>query len=194
MDFQHLPGLTPDGTIYFNEDIGVLESMIPPGTYRTAHAPALIELPDGDMLCAWFAGSFEGSADVSIVCSRLPKGKQGGGSRYKFPMTHSGVSKTRLYFWILTEPCGQYIPLSWTVCQARTICSLPRLSAARKVWMEVSPGANRKFCLPGKEVSAVSRFKYWQMAGGSSVTGYVPIRHPDWPVTLPYSRFLMTRE
>jgi len=75
MDFQHLPGLTSDGTIYFNEDIGVLESMIPPGAYRTAHAPALLELPDGDMLCAWFAGSFEGSADVSIVCARLPKGE-----------------------------------------------------------------------------------------------------------------------
>lgn len=75
MDFQHLPGLTPDGTIYFNEDTGVLESMIPPGAYRTAHAPALLELPDGNMLCAWFAGSFEGSADVSIVCARLPKGE-----------------------------------------------------------------------------------------------------------------------
>lgn len=73
MDFQYLPGLTPDGTIYFSEDTGVLESMISPGVYRTAHAPALLELPNGDMLCAWFAGSFEGSADVSIVCARLPK-------------------------------------------------------------------------------------------------------------------------
>ena len=27
------------------------------------------------MLCAWFAGSFEGSKDISIVCARLPKGE-----------------------------------------------------------------------------------------------------------------------
>lgn len=89
MDFQHLPGLTPDGTIYFNEDTGVLESMIPPGDYRTAHAPALLELPNGDMLCAWFAGSFEGSADVSIVCARLPKGE----TRWEEPVQVSHDSR-----------------------------------------------------------------------------------------------------
>lgn len=74
MDYQRLPGLTPDGTIYRNEDLGVLEAMIPPGAYQTAHAPALLELPDGSLLCAWFAGSFEGSADISIICAKLPKG------------------------------------------------------------------------------------------------------------------------
>ena len=48
--------------------------MLPPGPWATAHAPALLETPDGSLLCAWFAGSFEGSGDVSIVCARLPKG------------------------------------------------------------------------------------------------------------------------
>lgn len=74
MKYPSLPGLTPDGTNYFNENMGVVEAMLPPGPYATAHAPALLELPNGDMLCAWFAGSFEGSADISIVCARLPKG------------------------------------------------------------------------------------------------------------------------
>ena len=74
MEFKHLAGLTPDGTIYVNDDMNTLEAMIPPGKYSTAHAPALLELPNGDMLCAWFAGSFEGSADISIVCARLSKG------------------------------------------------------------------------------------------------------------------------
>lgn len=74
MAYKHLPGLTPDGTMYINDDMGTTEAMIPPGPYKTAHAPALLELESGDLLCAWFAGSFEGSADVSIVCARLPKG------------------------------------------------------------------------------------------------------------------------
>lgn len=74
MDYPKLPGLTPDGAIYHNEAMGTLEAMLPPGAWSTAHAPALLELPGGDLLCAWFAGSYEGSADVSIVCARLPKG------------------------------------------------------------------------------------------------------------------------
>ncbi len=73
MIYKHLPGLTPDGAMYINDDMGTVEAMLPPGAYRTAHAPALLELDNGDMLCAWFAGSFEGSADVSVVCARLPK-------------------------------------------------------------------------------------------------------------------------
>lgn len=73
MDYKHLPGLTPDGCMYINDRLGTIEAMLPPGPYKTAHAPALLELENGDLLCAWFAGSFEGSADVSIVCARLPK-------------------------------------------------------------------------------------------------------------------------
>lgn len=74
MNYKHLPDLTPDGTIYINDKMGTVEAMLPPGPYETAHAPTLLELESGDLLCAWFAGSFEGSADVSIVCARLPKG------------------------------------------------------------------------------------------------------------------------
>lgn len=69
-----LPGLTPDGIVYENSVIGTVEAMLPPGPYATAHAPALLELDNGDLLCAWFAGSYEGSADVSVICSRLSRG------------------------------------------------------------------------------------------------------------------------
>lgn len=74
MNLKHLQGLTPDGELYINDDMGTVEAMIPPGSYNTAHAPALLELENGDMLCAWFAGSFEGSKDISIVCARLNNG------------------------------------------------------------------------------------------------------------------------
>lgn len=73
MAYRHLNGLTPDGTMYVNEDMKTVEAMLPPGSYKTAHAPALLELENGDILCAWFAGTFEGSADVSVVCAKLSK-------------------------------------------------------------------------------------------------------------------------
>lgn len=74
MNYKCLEGLTPDGTLYSHNYMGTVEALIPYGSYQTAHAPALLELPNGDLICAWFAGSFEGSADISIVCSRLLKG------------------------------------------------------------------------------------------------------------------------
>lgn len=73
MNYKHLGGLTPDGMIYVNDDMGTLEAMLPPGQYATAHAPSLLELGNGDLLCVWFAGSFEGSKDVRIVCARKDK-------------------------------------------------------------------------------------------------------------------------
>ncbi len=73
MDYPKLPGLSPDGRIYRNEEMGTLEAFLPTGGYPTAHAPALLELPDGDLLCCWFAGTYEGSADIRIICSVLPK-------------------------------------------------------------------------------------------------------------------------
>lgn len=76
MNYPVLPGLTPDGTVYENPRMHTLEAMLPPGPFASVHAPALLELPDGGLLCAWFAGSYEGSADVSIICARLPKGAE----------------------------------------------------------------------------------------------------------------------
>ena len=73
MDYPKLPGLTPDGRVYRNEEMGTVEARIPNGGFRSGHGPALLELPNGDLLCVWFAGSFEGNADVHIVCSRLEK-------------------------------------------------------------------------------------------------------------------------
>ena len=86
MSYPKLPGLTPDGVVYENPHMGTVEAMLPPGPYATAHAPALLELPDGTMLCCWFAGTYEGSADVSIICSRLPKGAD----RWSEPIMISG--------------------------------------------------------------------------------------------------------
>ncbi|MCD8023207.1 MAG: exo-alpha-sialidase [Lachnospiraceae bacterium] len=74
MEYTKLPGLTPDGKLYWNEDLGTVEAVLPTGGYKTAHGPGLVEMENGDMLCTWFAGSFEGNADVNVICARLPKG------------------------------------------------------------------------------------------------------------------------
>lgn len=86
MNYPVLPGLTPDGMIYLNEHMNTVEAMLPPGPFASAHAPTLLELPSGDLLCAWFAGSYEGSADVSIVCAKLAKGT----SKWSEPVRVSG--------------------------------------------------------------------------------------------------------
>ena len=57
MQYPTLPQLTPDGVIYHNQLMGTLEAMLPPGPWASAHAPALLETPQGDLLCAWFAGA-----------------------------------------------------------------------------------------------------------------------------------------
>ncbi len=86
MAYAKLPGLTPDGRLYENEKMGTVEARLPDGGYPTAHAPALLELPNGDMLCCWFAGTYEGSADIRIICSRLERD----GDRWSKPVDISG--------------------------------------------------------------------------------------------------------
>jgi predicted neuraminidase len=50
-----------------------VEAFIPP-LGQEGHAANLVELPGGDLLCAWFAGSREGVSDIYIALSRLPHG------------------------------------------------------------------------------------------------------------------------
>ena len=106
MEFKHIQGLTPDGTVYYNEDMGTLEAMVPPGKYSTAHAPALLELENGDMLCAWFAGSFEGSKDISIVCARWENGSDHWIEPVQVPMTVREVNRILPYLKDRTVPYG----------------------------------------------------------------------------------------
>ena len=73
MEYPKLPGLTPDGRLYRDAGMGTVEALLPTGGYPTAHAPAMLELADGALLCCWFAGTYEGSNDIRIICSRLEK-------------------------------------------------------------------------------------------------------------------------
>ena len=71
--YIEIPTLTEDnGILFHNQFNDTVESLIP-NPYNSCHAADLLELPNGDILCAWFAGSAEGRADISIVLSRLNK-------------------------------------------------------------------------------------------------------------------------
>ena len=45
-----------------------------PTLFPSSHAANLILLHNGDLLCFWFSGTWEGDSDVAIVMSRLPRG------------------------------------------------------------------------------------------------------------------------
>lgn len=63
-----------NGKLYHNAWLDTTEALIP-NPYNSCHAADLLELPNGDMLCCWFAGSDEGNADISIAVSRLKAGE-----------------------------------------------------------------------------------------------------------------------
>ncbi|KAK3274309.1 hypothetical protein CYMTET_17502, partial [Cymbomonas tetramitiformis] len=53
---------------------GDRSSGIIPSPYRMAHAPALLSLPNGDVICAWTAGEAEGADGTGIATSILKRG------------------------------------------------------------------------------------------------------------------------
>lgn len=69
-EYIELNTLQEDGRLYRNNLLGSVEALIP-NQFASVHAADLLELPNGDLLACWFAGSDEGNADISIVVSRL---------------------------------------------------------------------------------------------------------------------------
>jgi len=52
---------------------GTEQALLPIG-FPSSHAANLLQLKNGDLLCVWFAGSWEGNSGVGIVLSRLNRG------------------------------------------------------------------------------------------------------------------------
>lgn len=123
MQYAKLPGLTWDGTIYQNDDMGILEALLPTGGYPTAHAPALLQLPDGDLLCCWFAGTYEGSADILLSVHFFQKTVPHGFRLWISPVIPAAVSRTPHCSMVLIMLYGQCTPHSWIVRKAKTTCS-----------------------------------------------------------------------
>ncbi len=62
-----------DGAMRRNNQTGETDAYLPV-LYPSSHAANLLELKNGDTLCVWFSGTWEGESNVGIVISRLPKG------------------------------------------------------------------------------------------------------------------------
>lgn len=50
--------------------MNIISSQAIPTPCTSNHASNLLELENGDLLCTWFAGSMEGSSDISVYLSR----------------------------------------------------------------------------------------------------------------------------
>lgn len=74
-EYIELKTLEENGRLYHNQLLDTVEALIPNHPFDSCHAADLLELPDGSLLCCWFAGTDEGNADISIVLSRLEPGE-----------------------------------------------------------------------------------------------------------------------
>lgn len=61
-----------DGVQRANPGEGYTEAYLPV-LYPSSHAANLLQLRNGDLLCVWFSGTWEGKSGVGIVISRLAK-------------------------------------------------------------------------------------------------------------------------
>ncbi|MDE6951337.1 MAG: exo-alpha-sialidase [Lachnospiraceae bacterium] len=73
-EYVELNTLKEDGRLCHNNLLDTIEALIP-NQFDSVHAADLLELENGDLLAAWFAGSNEGNADISIAVSRLKAGE-----------------------------------------------------------------------------------------------------------------------
>lgn len=64
-----------DGVMRHNAALDVDEAYLPILFY-SSHAANIYQLKNGDLICAWFSGDWEGTSKVGIVVSRLPKGSK----------------------------------------------------------------------------------------------------------------------
>ncbi len=67
-----------DGVERKDAGMGAADTYLPI-LYPSSHAANLLELKNGDVLCVWFSGTWEGSSNVAIVISRRPKGARNWG-------------------------------------------------------------------------------------------------------------------
>jgi len=71
----NLKALVTGGRLFHPPSDGHRVDAFIPRAGNENHAANLLELPNGDLLCVWFAGTREGIKDVRIALSRLPVGE-----------------------------------------------------------------------------------------------------------------------
>jgi predicted neuraminidase len=79
-----------DGVERSNKALDAREAYLPI-LYPSSHAANLLELENGDVICVWFSGTWEGDSGVGIVMSRRPHGSRNWGPTVLIDR-HEGVS------------------------------------------------------------------------------------------------------
>ncbi len=107
--------LIRDGVIRPSEnDSHVLTAMLPSSCPQN-HAANILPLPDGALMCVWFAGTLEGIADISVWGSRLPAGGMQWSDAVKLSTMTRVQSKTQCCFSRRITCCGCYGPHKYPV-------------------------------------------------------------------------------
>src|SRR3954451_21024400 len=70
LDYSKAIGAPVDGRLRPSAIAGLKEAYLVP-IFPSAHAANLLELKNGELLCTWFSGTWEGNSDVTLVVSRL---------------------------------------------------------------------------------------------------------------------------
>src|SRR5690606_26055496 len=95
-------------------DDGRFEALLPSPMVQN-HAAFLHQLPNGALVCAWFGGTLEGKADISIYASVLAPGAErwGDAQRLSFDQDHSEQNPVlfndpmdRLWLFHTSQPSG----------------------------------------------------------------------------------------
>ena len=145
------------------------------GRFPTCHAAAVCELPDGDLLAAWYAGSAEGAPDSVIMGARWSASAE----RWQTPevwvdVAEHAAGNPRIFFgpdgrvWLIAPI--NYGP-GW--CQGGSRLFLKRSSTAGATWTDLELFVERKGILgknkplripPGVWIIPVEHERSWQAA------------------------------
>jgi predicted neuraminidase len=109
------PGFPADGKYRPSSLPGVEEAYLTP-VFASSHAANLLELKNGDLMCVWFSGTWEGNSDVAIMLARLPRGSSQWsnprvvdhriGESYQNPVLFEAPDGT-LWIFHTTQPAGE---------------------------------------------------------------------------------------
>ena len=109
------PGFPEDGKYRPSARLGVEEAYLAP-LFASSHAANLLALRDGDLMCVWFSGTWEGNSDVGVLLARLPKGSSQwskpqvvdhhSGQSYQNPVLFEAPDGT-LWIFHTTQPAGE---------------------------------------------------------------------------------------
>jgi predicted neuraminidase len=100
-----------------------------PGTQRDNHASTVVELQNGDVMAAWFAGTKEGAPDVAIYGARLHKGawsapaelaRASGVACWNPVLFHTQDGRLWLYYKYGTRPSTWKGARKWSSDEGRT--------------------------------------------------------------------------